>query len=89
MRNKIRTFFVFLGHPIVHVCFVLHLLPHVDPARVGVLVGHESGDCPEHDGDHEEGEKDAEAYSLATVRFLKRTEVALLKYLYLMKSTLS
>ena len=51
---------------------VLHLLTHVDPAGVGVLVGHESGDCPEDDGDHEEGEKDAEAYSLATVRFLKK-----------------
>ena len=58
---------------------VLHLLPHVDPARVGVLVGHESGDCPEDDGDHEEGEQDAEAYSLATIRFLKRKQVALLK----------
>ena len=59
---------------------VLHLLPHVDPARVGVLVGHESGDCPEHDGDHKEGEQDAEAYSLATVRFL-RNYLALLRYL--------
>ena len=68
---------------------VLHLLSQVVPSRVGVLVGHESGDCPEHDGDHKEGEQDAEAYSLATVRFLTRTEVALLKYLYLMKSTLS
>ena len=68
---------------------VLHLLTHVDPAGVGVLVGDKSGDCPEDDGDHEEGEKDAEAYSLATVRFLKGKQVALLKYLYLMKSTLS
>ena len=68
---------------------LLHLLPHVDPAGVGVLVGHESRDCPEDDGDHEEGEKDAEAYSLATVRFLRKEQVALLKYLYLMKSTLS
>ena len=58
---------------------VLHLLSHVDPAGVCVLVGDESGDCPEHDGDHEEGEKDAEAYSLATIRFLKRKQVALLK----------
>ena len=49
----------------------IDLFSEVVPARVGVVVGDEGGDGAEDDGDHKEGEEDAEADSFATIGFLR------------------
>ena len=48
-----------------------YLFSEVVPAGISVMVGDESRDGAENNGDHEKGEKDAETDSFAPVRFLR------------------
>ena len=50
----------------------IHLFSEVVPAGISVMVGDESRDGAKNDGDHEEGEEDAETDSFAPVRFLQK-----------------